>query len=158
MRHNQSILTISGARRAGLPILLLSLFAGLGLTPSPARAQDSSSTGTVPGMCSLATVKGSYGVLANGTIVGVGLATASGIITTDGNGHFVYRATQNIGGTVNSFIVTGTYTLNADCSGVATYANGYTYTAVVVQGGTEIYFQSTTTSPSIIETAVAKRL
>jgi hypothetical protein len=146
------------ARKTAFPMLLFPVFAVAALTAQSALAQDSATTAAVRGTCSLATVKGSYGVLATGQILGVGPTTASGVFRTDGNGHFVYQATQNIAGTVSTFSVNGTYTLNADCMGVATYANGATYTAVVVEGGREIYLQSTTTNPQLVETAVAKRL
>jgi hypothetical protein len=106
--------------------------------------------------CTLAAVKGSYGLVANGTILGVGPFAAAGILTTNGAGSFAYSFTQNVNGVVSSGTVPGTYTLDSNCSGTATFANGETFAAVVVNGGQEIDLISTT--PSSVQSVVAKRV
>jgi hypothetical protein len=109
---------------------------------------------TASSTCSLATVTGSYGLVGSGTYFGEP-ATVTGIVTTNGAGNFVYGAIQNVNGTVSSFTITGTYTLNANCSATITFVNGETFSAVVVSDGSEIDFQSTT--PDLFQTVVAKK-
>jgi hypothetical protein len=106
--------------------------------------------------CTLATVKGSYGVLASGTILGVGPITGSGIVTANGAGGLIYSYIESTNGVVISGIVPGTYTLNSNCSGTVSFADGQTFAAVVVTGGQEIDLMSTTASD--LQTAVAKRV
>jgi hypothetical protein len=129
---------------------LLSFIALTGMTAQRALGQQPSS-----GPCTLATVQGSYGLVGSGTYFGEP-ATVTGVFTTNGTGNFTYEATQNINGTVNSFSITGTYTVNANCSATVTFINGETFSAVVVSGGSEIDFQSTT--PDLIQTVVAKKV
>ena len=116
---------------------------------------------TVPVMgqttgCTLATVKGSYGLLATGTLLGVGPITGSGIVTTHGAGSLTYSYTESTSGVVSSGTVPGTYTLNSNCSGTVSFEDGQTFAAVVVTGGQEIDLMSTT--PSDLQTVVAKRI
>ena len=42
------------------------------------------------GECSKASIKGAYGLICQGTIVGVGPAAVVGVYTADGNGNRVY--------------------------------------------------------------------
>jgi hypothetical protein len=118
------------------------------LTTAPVMGQTSE--------CTLATVKGSYGLVANGTLLGVGPFSAAGILTTNGAGSFTYSFTQNVNGVISSGTVPGTYTLDSNCSGTATFANGETFAAVVVNGAQEVDLISTT--PSSVQSVVAKRI
>jgi hypothetical protein len=124
-----------------------------------AAALSAVSTAPVMGQtttCSLATVKGSYGLVATGTDLGMGPSTAVGIVAINGAGAFLYSYTQNINGVVSSGSVPGSYTVSTNCAASVTFANGETFAAVIVSGGAEIDLMSTT--PSLSQTAVAKRV
>lgn len=83
-----------------------------------------------PGRCSLATLKGTYGVLEQGTIVGQlpGFppppfpVVISAIPTYDGAGKFSGTFTASFGGAIVPGTFTGTYTVNPDC----TYSDEFT--------------------------------
>ena len=114
--------------------------------------------------CTLATVKGNYGVLASGTALGIGPVTAVGVATLDGAGNVTYTATENYNGEIIPGILTGTYTLSSSCTGTVTIpeapSGSLTFAAVVVDGGQQIYIMGATTSvpPPIFQTAVAKKI
>ncbi len=143
----ESIVKFMGARQAGLSVLGLSLLAMAGAMAPCARAQSDA--------CATSTVKGTYGLLASGTWLGVGPATANGVLQIDGNGHFTYMYVENVNGSVTSGTVPGTYELYSNCIGTVTFPNGQTFSGVVVLGGQEIDLQST--SSIIVETVVAKK-
>jgi len=112
--------------------------------------------------CTEAGLKGSYGYSYTGTIVEVGPfpISATGVINLDGAGQIAGTYVTNFG-TVIAGNVTGTYTVNADCTGTAALgfaALGQNSNAsfVVVDNGKEILFQST--DPRLVVTGVAKRL
>jgi hypothetical protein len=64
---------------------------------------------------------------------------AFGRETFDGKGNFTNTVTLNSNGTVIHFNDSGTYTVNADCTGTAVTATGVTLPFVIVDGGKEIY-------------------
>lgn len=77
--------------------------------------------------CSLASLIGSYALDRQGTLVtsvlGLPAPAPWGEIAVehfDGAGAFSGRATVNVGGAVLSGTVTGTYTVNSDCTGTKT--------------------------------------
>lgn len=89
------------------------------LGASVARAEEET--------CSTASLRGTYAVYAQGTIVGqlpsppFGPAPLPfgevGIVTLDGAGHLTGKVTGNIGGVVLHPTITGTYNVNSDCTG-----------------------------------------
>jgi hypothetical protein len=144
MKHTtKSIVNSMGARKARLSVLFLSLLA---MAPYAMAQSDA---------CTSSTVKGTYGLIANGTWLGMGPATANGVIQIDGNGNFTYSYVENVNGTVTSGTVPGTYTLYSNCLGTVAFPNGQTFSAVVVLGGQEIDLQST--SSILVQTVVAKK-
>lgn len=77
--------------------------------------------------CSLASLKGSYALDRQGTLVTsvLGLPAPApwgeaAFEHFDGAGGFSGRATVNVGGALLNGIVTGTYTVNSDCTGTKT--------------------------------------
>lgn len=73
--------------------------------------------------CSLGSIEGRYADQASASVIPGGLAPAvcTGLVTFDGKGNLVARESHSF----NGFIVpvanyTGTYTMNADCSGIMT--------------------------------------
>lgn len=74
------------------------------------RAQDKTN-------CSNATLHGSYGLHARGTIIGVGDFTAVGRFTFDGNGHLTGKLFVRVAGNnMEPPEFSGTYSVNPDCT------------------------------------------
>ena len=91
--------------------------------------------------CSNASLKSAYGFLDSHTVVPagtprVGLARE----TYDGKGNWTNKITLNNNGTVIPINDSGSYTVNADCTGtIFNTASGVTVSFVLVDGGKEIY-------------------
>jgi hypothetical protein len=106
----------------------------------------------MPQNCTNATLNGNYGYLAQGfflhhrgepvgsTYVGVSI----GVETFDGNGNTNALETSNASGIIFHQTLTGTYSVNADCTATATmtFPDGGTATATftIVDGGNELEF------------------
>ena len=68
--------------------------------------------------CSNASIKGGYGLSCEGTVVGVGPLAVIGVLTADGKGNISGVETLSVNGVITSGVtLTGTYTVNADCTG-----------------------------------------
>ena len=117
--------------------------------------------------CDDSSVDGAYGFLESGWVLagpdGSPLtsplpAAAVGTYTADGAGNSTSTFTQNIGGQVVHATLTGTYTVNADCSGTETEvdANGQAvHNAFVVEGGgNQLHFSET--DPGAVLSGMAK--
>ena len=88
--------------------------------------------------CSLGTVNGAYALVLKGEVLGVGPIVSVGVSTYDGKGHFSGNQTLNVNGDVVDAAVTGTYTVNRDCSGIA-YPDGQgPHSFVISKGGDEM--------------------
>jgi len=101
--------------------LLLTLAAvALVVLAIPLAAQTNDKTTT----CSLATLKGTFGFVGQGTILAQlpglpappVLTAGSGTVTYDGNGNFSVKDTGSINGAISPGTATGTYTVNPDCT------------------------------------------
>lgn len=110
--------------------------------------------------CSAATLSGSYGFSVSGTNLRIGQFAMVGRFASDGKGSFTGLAAQSINGTITRRTLTGTYKVEADCTGSATLdlANGSkgTMMFVIVDQGNELFFLMT--DPGIIESGTAKRI
>src|SRR5262245_10365139 len=74
--------------------------------------------------CTNASLKGTFGYTCQGTIGGL-LAAEVGIATYDGAGHGSGKSTFSMSGSDPSVVTwTGNYTINADCTGSVTFADG----------------------------------
>ncbi len=73
-----------------------------------------------------AVMKGTYVVSGKGTVVGVGPIVLAGEVVYNGDGTAVLASeTQNVNGTIiRPSGVTGTYTVNHDCTGSKTFGSG----------------------------------
>ena len=106
----------------------------------------------MPQNCTNATLNGSYGYLAQafflhhrGEPVGSTYVVVSiGVETFDGNGNTYASETSNLSGIIRHQTLTGTYSVNADCTATATmtFPDGGTATATftIVDGGNELQF------------------
>jgi hypothetical protein len=100
--------------------------------------------------CTLDTLKGSWGSVINGTIVGVGPIAVLGVTKFDGEGHFSMDATADVHGNVSSQHTTGTYTVNRSCTGTTTDSIGDSSAFVIVGNGKQIIAVST--KPGLVAT------
>jgi hypothetical protein len=133
-------------------ISLLAMAAVFGIGPvSQAHAQQ----------CSNAVLRGSYGFHALATIVSPGSAgtprSIIGVFTMDGRGNWTTSLIINDNGVISHRPDTGTYVVNADCTGTFFPASGGTVEIVVVDGGNEFY-QMRSNPASIVMYAVSKKL
>ncbi len=106
----------------------------------------------MPQNCTNATLNGTYGYLAQafflhhrGEPAGSTYVVVSiGVETFDGNGNTYASETSNLSGIIGHQTLTGTYSVNADCTGTATmtFPDGGTATGTftIVDGGNELEF------------------
>lgn len=94
-------------------------------------------------------------VYGTGTIVNVGPIAAVGEHTYDGQGHSVATYTLSVNGTIISgATVTGTYTVNPDCTMSLAESDGSTYDFVVASDGRTATWIQTSTGTVISGTEV----
>jgi hypothetical protein len=102
--------------------------------------------------CSNRTLKGSYGLYADGTVIGVGPTAVIAIFTYDGEGNLTGTGTSRVNGNVSHFTLTGSYTVDGDCNATDTvlFPSGATgmHEYVIVDNGREFYFLNTTPGTS----------
>ncbi len=103
-----------------------------------------------------ATLLGTYMSHGMGTIIGVGPITAVGTITYDGKGNLSNPYTASVNGTIfRGVTATGTYTVNSDCTGSATQANGTQHFDFVVSpDGSRVYWIETDSGTVLSGSAV----
>lgn len=137
--------------------VLFSALVILGMGPS-LRAQQQ------PG-CSQATLSGSFGYTNNGSIIAgpdAGPFGGVGRQTFDGKGNTEATATVSVNGNVVQVTISGTYSVNADCTGsmiltVSTGTEVFTNHVkfVIVRGGTEM--RAINTDPGAVITTIAEK-
>jgi hypothetical protein len=88
--------------------------------------------------CSVASLNGAYGLVLKGEVFGQGPIVAVGVSTFDGKGHFVADQTVNLNGNVVQAPLTGTYTVNRNCTGIADVVGTGLHSFVIVAGGKEM--------------------
>jgi hypothetical protein len=69
--------------------------------------------------CKLSGVAGAYGYTTSGTIPTIGAVAAVGHINLDASGNLTGVQTASFNGAIFSETLSGTYTVNADCTGSA---------------------------------------
>ena len=72
------------------------------------------------GSCSLQGVAGRYGYTTTGTIPTLGAVAGVGHVTLDSAGNLSGAQTSSFNGAIVPETLSGTYTVNADCTGTAT--------------------------------------
>jgi hypothetical protein len=88
--------------------------------------------------CSLASLKGDYGSVLKGEVLGSGPIVSVGVTTFDGKGHFVADQTINSNGNVAQSSGTGTYTVNRNCTGNAEPAGLGPHSFVIIDSGKQM--------------------
>lgn len=115
----------------------------------------------LPSPCSLATLKGTFGILELGSVVGVGPAALSGTATYDGKGTFSGTATLNFDGLGTAAgPYTATYTVSPDC----TYSDEIPFqgstshrVGTIVGEGTNQAVQTIYTDPGLVALGTEKK-
>jgi hypothetical protein len=117
---------------------------------SPAQAKP---------VCTLKSVEGSYGYTVNGTNIGGGPLAAVGLVSSDGAGVLGATETDSINGTIVRRTITGTYTVNPDCTGTVTFTDNFHQTThldfVAVKDRDELQFLQT--DSGTVTTGIAKK-
>jgi hypothetical protein len=88
--------------------------------------------------CSVASLNGAYGTLLKGEVFGQGPIVAVGVSNFDGKGHFVAESTINLNGNVFPGPLTGTYTVNRDCTGIADAVGAGLHSFVIIDSGKQM--------------------
>jgi len=96
-----------GLTRTALGLFLFSTLLGIGPT---AYARS----------CKLSGVAGTYGYTTSGTIPTIGAVAAVGHVTLDASGNLTGAQTASFNGAIVPETLSGTYTVNSDCTGSAT--------------------------------------
>jgi hypothetical protein len=105
-----------------------------------------------------ATLHGTYVVSGTGTIVGVGPLAAVGEVTFDGRGNSIATYTASVNGTINKGVmVTGTYTVNPDCTASHAESDGSHYDYVVAPDGNTVTWIKTDPGTVVSGTEVRLR-
>jgi hypothetical protein len=111
--------------------------------------------------CSNATLNGTYGLYATGTVIGVGPVGLVAVLKYDGQGAFTGTVLQKVNGNLVQFTVTGTYSVDSNCvsTDVSLTSTGLsaTHTVVIVDNGNEFYSLNTTPSPGNVIIGIGKR-
>jgi hypothetical protein len=89
-----------------------------------------------------ATLHGTYVVSGGGTIVGLGPVTSVGEVTYDGKGNSNATYTLSANGTILPVTVTGTYTVNPDCTATAVETPSH-FNFVITPDGSTVWWIST---------------
>ena len=112
------------------------------------------------GECSNVSIKGTYGLSCEGTIVGVGPLAVIGVFTADGNGNGSEVETISVNGvsTIGATF-TVTYTVNADCTGsfVSTGPDGSVFHNIVVIDDNKKEIRLTTTDPGFVAVCIFRK-
>ena len=109
--------------------------------------------------CSNATLKGTFADRDIGAIAGVGPMAGANLETFDGNGKATGSGVSSVNGYVSANTFSGTYQVNADCTG--TYSvhdpQGNTYSAFFVIGDNGNELQIVVTNPGTAISCVARK-
>jgi hypothetical protein len=137
-------------RRRRASLVGVGMFAGLCLcVPGPSATAQPDRT------CTLSTVKGPYGFILNGTLVGLGPLGSVGLVTFDGAGQWSAEGTISINGSVFTASFNGTYSVNSDCTGTQVGSDGSTATFVILARGNELLVIMT--NPGEVATMTMKK-
>ena len=96
-------------------VAIVIAFAATIVMSTAARAEAGNS-------CSFARAAGKYGTSDSGTVVGIGPRAADALLTLDAAGNIGGPVTASLNGSVAHSTLSGTYTVNRDCTGSASFS------------------------------------
>lgn len=129
-----------------------------------AQAQESEKSGREGDNgngCRLRDLRGSYGIFANGTVitpppnVPAGPFATVGRMVINDDGTATVDLTRSFNGTITREFLSGTVTIDADCTGTLTFGGVRTFDFVAVDNLRELQFIQT--NPGTVVTVIAKR-
>lgn len=126
-------------------------------TPPGSKAQ---SQGSKAKSCGLQTLNGSYAAAFTGTVFDVGPFASVGVVTFDGKGNVTATHHASFNGDPGVYTFTGTYEVNADCTGTMTTLHnpgnfeGHFYFVILNKGKEVMVVQE---DPGSIFTATFKK-
>ena len=119
--------------------------------------------------CSVETIRGAYALYGTGVAFGAPW-TAHGRFTFDGAGHSTGKVVESYGGFIDDGVLNGTYSIDPECRGSATYDMQHTTRAggpgheyrhethrvdvVAAAGGAKIFWILTDTHPTAVPPAL----
>jgi len=107
--------------------------------------------------CSNATLRGSYGLHATGTVIGVGDFAAVGRFVFDGNGNLIAPLYIRVNGNnVGPLSISGTYSVSPECI-VTDRWGGSTHVSVIVDNGKGYFILNNTPGEGDTISGEAKR-
>jgi hypothetical protein len=110
--------------------------------------------------CSNASIKGTYGLSCEGSVVGVGPIAVIGVFTADGNGNGSEVETISFNGVISQGVrFTVTYTVNADCTGsfVSTGPDGTPFHNDFVIDDNKKEFRLMPTEPGFVAVCIFRK-
>jgi hypothetical protein len=160
MRNRASGLVLGLGLAAIVATLAESSWRHVAFAQSPER--NGQASGARP--CTLRSLRGTYGVLATGTVVTpppgsaipAGPFATVGTLAIDRDGNAVLNATRSFNGEiVKEADLPGTLTLNDDCTGFAEFQGGRMFDLVILGDGAEMHWIQT--NPGAVVTVIVKR-
>ena len=108
--------------------------------------------------CSNASLQGSYGLHATGSVIGVGDFAAVGRFAFDGNGHLTAKLFVRVNGNSSEVPqLTGTYSVHPDCT-VSDHWGGSTHVSVIVDRGNGYFILNNTSGEGDTISGEARKL
>jgi len=108
--------------------------------------------------CTTANLKGNFGGILTGSVIGVGPIALVTTVTFDGAGGWSYDETGNINGNpIPNQHFTGNYSVTANCAGSTKDSGGNTTDFVIVGSGKDVEIMMAGTAPGAVFTIVLKR-
>lgn len=116
-------------------------------------------SGEAKALCTTRSIEGNYAYLVSGTNVGGGPVAAVGLVIADGEGSLTAGDTVSANGQIIRRMITGTYTVNDDCTGTVTFTDQFGLTThldfVLSQGYQELNFIQT--DPGTVTTGIGRK-
>jgi hypothetical protein len=131
--------------------LVLGLSIAIGIHAQQSEVREHRKT------CSNATLHGSYGLHAIGSVIGVGDFAAVGRFNFDGKGHVTGKLFARLAGNNMEPPIMGTYSVSPDCIVHDTWA-GSTHVSVIVDDGNGYFILNNTVGEGDTISGEARRL
>lgn len=109
--------------------------------------------------CTAAAIKGIFGFQGGGLNSSLVPLAVAGQAKLDGVGSLTGTESESTGGTILSGAISGTYTVNSDCTGTValTFSNGTSTTNFVIVNGDQSALEISTDSGNIVTTTATKQ-
>lgn len=106
------------------------------------------------GVCTLSHAAGNYGFSDSGTIVGIGPRAAVGTLAFDAAGSISGKLTASLSGSIGTTSLSGTYSVNSDCSGSAVFSESDESGTLILTATVEIVWDDSMREARFLFTSV----